>query len=106
MPHILSRYTSTLTTLDYKYLAAYIVGFSIATICYNYTLQGGDLKFVKDRLIPFLVALLTCCLITLSLTVYTLFHSSSVKALIRILGPLIGWLIFLNTAFSDMNTTL
>lgn len=91
---------------DYQYVTFYVLGFAFCAWLYSLTLEGGDVKFIKDHLTVFGAYMAGCVAGTASLTVYALFFAKKINLIARCLGPVLGWIILLQVALSDLNTTL
>ena len=95
-----------LTKQELLFLGCYLVLFKVCTALYEYTLQGGDVKFIKDHMASFGVCLVVSAVGTLMLTVLPLFSFKKINPFIKALSLGVGWLVFLNSALADLSTTL
>lgn len=91
---------------DIKFIVVYILTFYLLTFGYNFTLQGGDVKFVTDRVALFAGIMFSVCITSILLTTLAISRFKQVQILAKILSLTIGWYILINNALKDMNTTL
>ena len=89
-----------------KFLIAYILSFEALSLLYQTTLQGGDVKFITDRLALFGIIMILVTISSLLLTILPISRFPTVTILTKILSLSLGWWNFLHTALQDMNTTL
>lgn len=97
---------SRIQTQDVYFFIAYVIAFKISTLMYEYSLQGGDVKFVTSHLVDFGISLALSILSTLVLTIIPLFFFDQINAATKVASLAAGWLIFMNSAVSDLSTTL
>lgn len=91
---------------DIKFTLVYILTFYLLTLGYNYTLQGGDVKFVTDRVALFAGIMFTVCITCVTLTTLSITHFKQVQPIIKLIVVTLSWYILINNALKDMNTTL
>ena len=94
------------TTADLKFFIVYLISYKILAILYTVTLQGGDVKWILDRLALFGVIIIFTVIFALLLTTLAISRFPQVKIITKILSLFFGWWIFLDTALEEMNTTL
>lgn len=91
---------------DAKFFVAYLISFFFLSLMYTYTLQGGDVKFVTDRLALFAGIMILVTISTLLLTTFAITNFTEVNILTKLITLSLSWWIFLDAALQDMNTTL
>lgn len=94
------------TKADLKFLLFYTLSFYLLTFAYNFTLQGGDIKYLTDHVAIFAGTMISVCIICVLLTTLALSRFRSVKIITKLVSLLFGWWIILSNALEDMNTTL
>lgn len=84
------RNFSRLGKPDLKFFIFYMISFEIIAALYNFTLQGGDVKFLVDRLALFGITMIFVSISSICITIIAISKYSQVKIPTKIVSLGLG----------------